>query len=329
MKRFAPRIITSASVVVLLAVVAATFAGSAAAWDNEMNLQSPAVGATLSSSSPVSFAWSASPYGDAPQRLSYQIHFQVASDPGFPSGSLVVDRTSTCYSPAGCPSTSTEGPFPVGTYYWRVTSSYMNCIYDLAAHGTVGGGGSVICRDKTSDIHSFTAAVPVAPPPTTPTPPTPVAPLAPPALAAPPATPLSAAATSTLTRPVATSAVALPAVQTPTIAPAASSTPTAPLDTQAPHVTALAVKGVHVGQTMLLRYRVSDNSGKASTAITVYHASHLAWQHRVIQPVASKQLHSARWTPKHAGAFNVCILATDASGNISRTSCATALVRAS
>jgi hypothetical protein len=157
--------------VALTALAAASLAGTARAWDGEMSLYAPATGETLSTTSPINFSWAASPYGDQARTMygsvvAYQLHFQVASDATFASGSLLVDKTSTCYSPAGCPSSTGEGSFTPGVYYWRVTSSFDSCIAVLAAHGMLNSGTAVACQPKSSEVRSFTVAAPTAPTPT-------------------------------------------------------------------------------------------------------------------------------------------------------------------
>jgi PASTA domain len=199
------KFVAFAIAVAVTAAIAGTFANSAWAWDGDMALQSPSSDATLSTGSAVNFSWVASPYGDAYKRLAYRLIFQVSSDPGFGSDALVVDRKTFCYSPAGCPSSSTEGPFPVGTYYWRVTSDYEECIADLANRGMINSGAFEFCQPHSSAIQSFTVvAAPPPPPPPAPAPaptpppvwgPTPTPPPAPapappaPAPPAPPANP--------------------------------------------------------------------------------------------------------------------------------------------
>jgi hypothetical protein len=169
---------------ITLFAITAAFPSSALAWDGEMTLHAPTAGTTVDAASPVSFSWSASPYGDAPRSLAYQIYFQVASDSSFDSGSLLVDRKSTCYSPGGCQTSSTEGPFAPGVYYWRVTSAYPSCLSDLASRGILNSGAAVFCEPHASDIHSFTV---VPPPPPAPAPTPPPAPSPPPPPSRPPA----------------------------------------------------------------------------------------------------------------------------------------------
>jgi hypothetical protein len=169
-QRTGPRFIVFTTAVVVTAAIAATLAASASAWDGDMALQRPSPDATLSAGSAINFSWAASPYGDAPKSLPYQLHFQIASEPGFGTDALLVNRTSGCYSPAGCPSSSTEGPFPPGTYYWRVTSSYDACLSELASRGMLESGAALSCQPQTSEIRSFTVAAPAPAPPPQPQP---------------------------------------------------------------------------------------------------------------------------------------------------------------
>ncbi len=133
-------------------------------FDGDMLLQTPAPNATIGAGQTVSFSWSAAPYGEVLPypSLPYQIQFQVASDSGF--SSLVVNAQATCASPATCQSSTSQGPFPPGVYYWRITSTYEACLQALAATGAINSGQAAIdsCGPKASAVQSFTVTAPTA-----------------------------------------------------------------------------------------------------------------------------------------------------------------------
>ena len=142
---------------------AAITSSPAQAWDGEMTLLQPAADAVVSPASSVKFSWNASPYGDDTNSLPYAIYFEVATDAGF--SNLVVSKRSTCYSPASCPSSSTEGPFRARLYYWRVRADYQACLDGLAARGMLDSGAANMCKPKTSRVRSFTSRTATSPPP--------------------------------------------------------------------------------------------------------------------------------------------------------------------
>jgi hypothetical protein len=148
------------AVLVIAGVAAMVSSGRADAWNEAPNISrlGPSAGATFSATSHIAFSWHANPYPQLVNGWAYQLHFQIATDPGF--SSLVVDRWQSCHSPADCPSISTEGPFTSGTYYWRVTSDYEACLSYLAARGVVQSGAANFCQPQSSEMRSF-----VVPPP--------------------------------------------------------------------------------------------------------------------------------------------------------------------
>jgi hypothetical protein len=135
-----------ASGVTAIALLVALAVPPAATADHEgIVLYTPAQGSSVYSNQPVRFTWF-SPYGHA--NGSFQ-SFATATSPDFQSGLSSVEFY--CPPSSACPQEVTRGPFPPGTYYWRVE----------------WGDGS---NHRTSDVWSFTSVPPPTPPSNTGTP---------------------------------------------------------------------------------------------------------------------------------------------------------------
>jgi hypothetical protein len=97
-------------------------------------------------------------------------------------------------------------------------------------------------------------------------------------------------------------------------------------DSVPPKVTALPASGVR-GKPVTLAYRVSDNSGKSSETVRVY-GENLALFGTIkspLEPAKPGTRRSVVWKVRKSvpkGQLRWCVLASDASGNQSRTSCA-------
>jgi hypothetical protein len=97
-------------------------------------------------------------------------------------------------------------------------------------------------------------------------------------------------------------------------------------DSAAPKVKALASSGKRGGKARL-RYKVSDNSGRARTELRVYGPNYLLYAtlKRPLARVRAGVVHSAPWKVPgsiSASSLKFCALAADASGNLSAASCA-------
>jgi len=98
-------------------------------------------------------------------------------------------------------------------------------------------------------------------------------------------------------------------------------------DARAPKARALPLTAT-LGKKVKLRFRVSDNSGRARALVRVY-GSQYALYATLTMPLrkvgAHGSLQSVAWrVPRAMGAgrFRFCVLATDRAGNASKTSCA-------
>ena len=97
-------------------------------------------------------------------------------------------------------------------------------------------------------------------------------------------------------------------------------------DSRPPHVQALSSSGKR-GGVAPLRYKVSDNSGRARTELRVYGPNYnlYATLQRPFLRVRSKVVQSYKWKVPPGlpgGAVRFCVLAADHGGNLSTTSCA-------
>jgi hypothetical protein len=103
-------------------------------------------------------------------------------------------------------------------------------------------------------------------------------------------------------------------------------------DKRAPTARAIAMSA-KLGKKTKLRFRVSDNSGKARALVRVYGQQYalfavLTMPLRKVGPRGSLQSVSWRVPPTlGAGKFRFCVLATDKAGNASKTSCARLLLK--
>ena len=98
-------------------------------------------------------------------------------------------------------------------------------------------------------------------------------------------------------------------------------------DVRAPKARAFPLSA-KLGKKAKLRFRVSDNSGKARALVRVY-GSQLALYATLTMPLRKVgtrgSVQSVSWrVPRAMGAgrFRFCVLATDKGGNASKTSCA-------
>ena len=97
-------------------------------------------------------------------------------------------------------------------------------------------------------------------------------------------------------------------------------------DSTPPKITALAATAVP-GKPVHLRYHASDNSGKSAETVRVYGKDFLLYAsiNKPLHPAKPGTTDFVVWkVPKKlpAGQLKFCVLAADASGNQSRTSCA-------
>jgi hypothetical protein len=95
-------------------------------------------------------------------------------------------------------------------------------------------------------------------------------------------------------------------------------------DTTAPRVSAVASSG-KVGTLVHLRYRASDDSGRAREHVTVLRETRtvVTLSTRLATVSAGRTYFVAWRAPRSArGTLRFCIRATDAAGNTSRSSCA-------
>ena len=103
-------------------------------------------------------------------------------------------------------------------------------------------------------------------------------------------------------------------------------------DKRAPSARALAMSA-KLGKKTKLRFRVSDNSGKARALVRVYGPQYalFASLSMALRKVGARgSVHSVGWRvpPTLApGKYSFCVLATDKAGNASKTSCAKLLLK--
>src|ERR687888_508908 len=97
----------------LLAALLALTVPAAAAADGFI-LETPALGATVSSEAPVEFTWDNPNY----HVLGETQILEVATDPDIQK--VVYRHGDHCDPYMLCPQGHTAGPFPPGTYYWRM-----------------------------------------------------------------------------------------------------------------------------------------------------------------------------------------------------------------
>lgn len=100
--------------------------------------------------------------------------------------------------------------------------------------------------------------------------------------------------------------------------------PPPPPDTRAPKVKAFAASGRR-GTKVSLRFSVSDNSGKATVAFGIFQSKRMIRSGRW-SSVQNGRYHIAYNVPRRLNpkvrSLVVCVLAVDAAGNRSTTSCA-------
>jgi hypothetical protein len=103
-------------------------------------------------------------------------------------------------------------------------------------------------------------------------------------------------------------------------------------DQRAPTTRALATSA-KLGKKTKLRFRVSDNSGKARALVRVY-GTRFALYASLTMPFrtvgARGSIKSVGWRVPRTlipGKYRFCVLATDKAGNASKTSCATLLLK--
>ena len=73
---------------------------------------------------------------------------------------------------------------------------------------------------------------------------------------------------------------------------------------------------------MRLRFRVSDNSGKAALALGLYKDKQtITWHTIALKPVSAHRTYFLTWKPRLLGAYLFCVGAVDAAGN-RRADCA-------
>jgi hypothetical protein len=103
-------------------------------------------------------------------------------------------------------------------------------------------------------------------------------------------------------------------------------------DKKAPTARALAMSA-KLGKKAKLRFRVSDDSGKARALVRVYGAQYALYASLTmpLRKVGKRgSLQAVSWlVPRAVGAgkFRFCVLATDQAGNASKTSCAKLLLK--
>jgi len=97
-------------------------------------------------------------------------------------------------------------------------------------------------------------------------------------------------------------------------------------DLRMPTVEALASRG-RPGKRIALRFKASDNSGRASVAITVFVGKHpYGYLRTGLNPRRAGHIYSAQWSsPDVRGQLRFCAEAYDPSGNESARSCAVIL----
>lgn len=100
-------------------------------------------------------------------------------------------------------------------------------------------------------------------------------------------------------------------------------------DTQPPKVTALASKG-QVGGDTVLRYAVSDNSGKTWDEIFIYRDNKIARKYKTTLGAATLgRIYAYRLKetpPDFAGTLRFCVRSHDVAGNVSAASCSSVTI---
>jgi len=100
-----------------------------------------------------------------------------------------------------------------------------------------------------------------------------------------------------------------------------------PKPATSPVVKALTSSG-RLGTYIHLNFRISDQSGRATVSVGVYrpNGQRLAFKTYPNQRVSSGTPYWALWKPPYRGRFGFCVIAKNASGKISKPSCANATV---
>lgn len=74
--------------------------------------------------------------------------------------------------------------------------------------------------------------------------------------------------------------------------------------------------------SLRLRFRVSDDSGKAALALSLYKGKRtIAWRTSALKLVSARHTYSLSWKPQLLGDYLFCVGALDAAGN-RRSDCA-------
>jgi len=74
--------------------------------------------------------------------------------------------------------------------------------------------------------------------------------------------------------------------------------------------------------SLRLRFEVSDNSGKAALALSLYKGKHtILWHTTALKLVSAHRSYSLTWKPRLLGNYLFCVGAADAAGN-RRSDCA-------
>jgi hypothetical protein len=153
---------------------------------------------------------------------------------------------------------------------------------------------------------------------------TPAAAAAAPSTSAPASTPAASAPSSAASTP-ATSSLSTPP---PSSKPAAAQ-PAHPAKPQSrprsdkkhPAVNAFSVSGTLL-HSLRLRFRVSDDSGKAALALGLYKGKRtITWHTTALKLVSPHRTYSLTWKPQALGDYLFCVGAADAAGN-RRSDCA-------
>jgi hypothetical protein len=92
-------------------------------------------------------------------------------------------------------------------------------------------------------------------------------------------------------------------------------------DKKDPVVKAFAESGALL-HALRLHFRVSDNSGKAALALSLYKGKRtVAWHTTALKLVSAHRTYSLTWKPLRLGDYLFCVGALDAAGN-RRSDCA-------
>jgi hypothetical protein len=145
----------------------------------------------------------------------------------------------------------------------------------------------------------------------------------------PPASTSAASAPSTAS-PASTPVTSSPSTPLSMPAPVASSSPPArpakpparaSSDKKDPVVSAFAGSGTLL-HSLRLRFRVSDDSGKAAFALGLYKGNRtITWRTIALKPVSARRTYFLTWKPQLLGDYLFCVGAADAAGN-RRSDCA-------